>query len=688
MMKKYVCLVSLCAALIAPAVAFADAETVNFESLMDTASAFIYGGDHVYEFLDGNGYDEFAHGATNHKWVPPCDNNGNGIPDVIEFAVLSAIFADTGNPLHAELHEAYKANVTRAHTDLGSLAAALTAPTYFLRQIMAAYVLLGDGSYQSMVISGVRYGWGFTGSWGTFAETIGGMATYGSGWNTGAPAEANYQKKASLVGPCGNADSDAVINIGEFYGQGGVHNVPDGDAQAVPPTDNLDLNMAVRAAYVAAVLATGTAVDGGDPAGVCEEGPGPGALAWGSGLWWNPTTKYVYTAGPSMPYAPGRYWAQNSFTVGDPPVPVVGELASIPSADLNAWFVANILAFVNDTMIFGGADETVGSCTTTEGHWKWMDSCTEFWSGVGSGLTPPGGPVGGAFTNWNGGTVEFPQSTQLKTTEPNNSGGENILEVNTAGGWNDNGTDDAQPICVEFTNGGAGYEDLDSNGYPDWWEQYVPAPGPGTNPTAAFSGAPLSGMQPLEVTFTDASVPAEGDTITGWAWTFGDGGTSTDQDPVHVYADPGTFDVSLTVTTAAEASDIETKTGYISVEERQYRGTIESTNALGWYEEGDPLVLSADVVGAVGDLSYQWQKNGEDITGATDATYDFGGSLTSDNSGSYTCVVNDESKAELILGPFVISVFPAGSLPVAGIVGLGLLLGASVFGARFVLKKK
>jgi PKD repeat protein len=36
---------------------------------------------------------------------------------------------------------------------------------------------------------------------------------------------------------------------------------------------------------------------------------------------------------------------------------------------------------------------------------------------------------------------------------------------------------------------------------------------------------------------------------TAWAWTFGDGGTSTQQHPTHQYASPGTYWVCLTVTT-------------------------------------------------------------------------------------------------------------------------------------------
>ena len=44
------------------------------------------------------------------------------------------------------------------------------------------------------------------------------------------------------------------------------------------------------------------------------------------------------------------------------------------------------------------------------------------------------------------------------------------------------------------------------------------------------------------VTFSDASTGA-----TSWLWSFGDGATSTEQDPVHTYALPGNYTITLTI---------------------------------------------------------------------------------------------------------------------------------------------
>ncbi|HPO16848.1 MAG TPA: SUMF1/EgtB/PvdO family nonheme iron enzyme [Candidatus Hydrogenedentes bacterium] len=63
-------------------------------------------------------------------------------------------------------------------------------------------------------------------------------------------------------------------------------------------------------------------------------------------------------------------------------------------------------------------------------------------------------------------------------------------------------------------------------------------------PTASFTAA----IDRLTAAFTDASDPGSAD-ITAWVWDFGDGETSTEQNPTHTYAASGTYTVSLTVTT-------------------------------------------------------------------------------------------------------------------------------------------
>ena len=59
-------------------------------------------------------------------------------------------------------------------------------------------------------------------------------------------------------------------------------------------------------------------------------------------------------------------------------------------------------------------------------------------------------------------------------------------------------------------------------------------------PNASFNENPTSGLFPLTVQFTDTS----SGTVTSWAWTFGDGGTSTLQNPSHIYQYGGTYSIT------------------------------------------------------------------------------------------------------------------------------------------------
>jgi PKD repeat protein len=81
-------------------------------------------------------------------------------------------------------------------------------------------------------------------------------------------------------------------------------------------------------------------------------------------------------------------------------------------------------------------------------------------------------------------------------------------------------------------------------------------------PTADFAADPTSGAYPLTVQFSDQS----GGQPTSWAWTFGDGATSTAQNPSHVYAAAGVYTVSLTVAND-QGSDTLTRTDLITVTE-------------------------------------------------------------------------------------------------------------------------
>jgi hypothetical protein len=96
--------------------------------------------------------------------------------------------------------------------------------------------------------------------------------------------------------------------------------------------------------------------------------------------------------------------------------------------------------------------------------------------------------------------------------------------------------------------------------------EYLPDPVTATvppSPVADFSGSPRTGVASscTTVTFTDLSTG----TVTGWNWDFGDGGTSTLQNPTHDYCSAGSYTVVLTVINLGGV-DSETKTAYIVID--------------------------------------------------------------------------------------------------------------------------
>lgn len=79
-------------------------------------------------------------------------------------------------------------------------------------------------------------------------------------------------------------------------------------------------------------------------------------------------------------------------------------------------------------------------------------------------------------------------------------------------------------------------------------------------PVADFTADKTSGSDSLTVKFTDNSQNYP----TSWLWDFGDGTTSTKQNPTHTYSAPGNYTVKLTASNLAGNNTV-TKTNYITV---------------------------------------------------------------------------------------------------------------------------
>lgn len=97
---------------------------------------------------------------------------------------------------------------------------------------------------------------------------------------------------------------------------------------------------------------------------------------------------------------------------------------------------------------------------------------------------------------------------------------------------------------------------------------------PDPEPVANFSGTPRTGNTGLRVAFSDLSTTVADGPITSWQWNFGDGGRSTERNPIHTYLVPGTFNVSLTVTSSG-GSQTRTRSGYIRVQSPQGSAQVD-----------------------------------------------------------------------------------------------------------------
>ncbi|MFT7898778.1 PKD domain-containing protein [Tenacibaculum ascidiaceicola] len=85
-------------------------------------------------------------------------------------------------------------------------------------------------------------------------------------------------------------------------------------------------------------------------------------------------------------------------------------------------------------------------------------------------------------------------------------------------------------------------------------------------PRAQFSVTSRQGCGPLTVNFTDESTIDGNDTVEEWLWDFGDGNTSTEQNPTHTYESVGIYNVSLTITTVITGlTNTNTKSNFIQV---------------------------------------------------------------------------------------------------------------------------
>ncbi|NLX48744.1 MAG: PKD domain-containing protein [Methanospirillum sp.] len=126
----------------------------------------------------------------------------------------------------------------------------------------------------------------------------------------------------------------------------------------------------------------------------------------------------------------------------------------------------------------------------------------------------------------------------------------------------------------------------------------------GDSVVAGFSATPFSGEAPLTVRFNDLSENA----TLRW-WDLGDGNTSSERDPVHVYGAPGNYTIRL-IAADNLRHDVVTRTDCISVE-GPVTASFSATPTL--VPVGAPVRFASTSGGNPHDLSWEFGDGGTSI---------------------------------------------------------------------------
>ncbi len=362
-----------------------------------------------------------------------------------------------------------------------------------------------------------------------------------------------------------------------------------------------------------------------------------------------------------------------------------GYLATVNDAAENTWITDNLVVPSGTHCFVGGND------IDAEGTWVWVEDGGNFWNGDFNGSVVPS-----MYANWAVGT------------EPNDTGGnEDACEIRTDGFWNDISVTTERPGVVEIDRlagpwvqnpdnfhwyrltdtltweeaqnqavqwGGylATIDDTDENA---WVHENIV----GSKGANCFIGGNDLAAEGTWVWVENGANfwngQSTGNVVSGMYanWNNGEPNNSNGNEDICEIRTDGLWNDSNTGTTRPGVVEVDQAIGYI----------IEDSYLN--LEAGDSYTLSVAVTRANEPVTYQWQKDGNNIAGATTATYELT-DLTEADTGSYTCVITD-AVTSISTSSIFLRVW-SGALPVSGALGIGLLAGAFALVSARILRRK
>jgi hypothetical protein len=136
------------------------------------------------------------------------------------------------------------------------------------------------------------------------------------------------------------------------------------------------------------------------------------------------------------------------------------------------------------------------------------------------------------------------------------------------------------PTCFICVDNGAGYGDVDC----------TPCP------TTTFSSNVTCGIGTFGVAFTENS--GLDNATTEYYWDFGDGNTSTDQNPITVYSTPGVYDVDFMTNNTITGIQWDNKSGYMRARAIGDTCTVSTTKKYSTQMSEDPSMIYIVAFGA------------------------------------------------------------------------------------------